>query len=135
VTDSDFEIEVKFDSVVTQKYQLQGILVEQDEGNLIRFDFYGRNGQTRSFVSTFVDGTPTVLSDTIVSPAAPMYMRVKREGDVWTQSISSDGTSWSTLVSFSHPVFVTTVSLFAGNVGSSAPAHDALIDYFHVLSQ
>lgn len=135
VTNSDFEIEVKFDSPVTQKYQLQGILVEQDDGNLIRFDFYGKNGQTRSLVSTFVDGVPTVLSDATVSPVAPMYMRVKREGDVWTQSVSSDGANWSTLVSFSHPIFVTNVSLFAGNAGSSAPAHDALIDYFHVLPQ
>ena len=35
VEDRDFRIEAKFDSIPSQKYQMQGLLVEQDVGNFI----------------------------------------------------------------------------------------------------
>ena len=40
VADTDFWIEAKFDSIPSKKYQIQGLLVEQDVGNFLRFDIF-----------------------------------------------------------------------------------------------
>lgn len=135
VSDTDFEIEVKFDSAINQQYQLQGILVEQDNGNLVRFDFYSTNSSNRLFAASFSNGSPSVRNDVTVSSGAPMYMRIKRAGDVWTQSYSYDGLSWTTATSFTHALQANYVSLMAGNFASSgsAPSHTALIDYIHLV--
>ena len=136
VVDGDFEVEVKFDSAITQGYQMQGIVAEQDTGNLVRFDFYSDGGRTHIFAASFNNGTPNVRNDDVIASGTPMYMRMKREGDLWTQSYSYDGTSWTTSATFTDSLTVSTVGVFGGNfdTGNSAPAHTALIDYFNVLS-
>ena len=53
MNDTDFEVEVKLDSVLDTKFQLQGLLVEQDSANFIRFDFYTDGSNTRVFAATF----------------------------------------------------------------------------------
>ncbi len=40
--DTDFTIEVKFDSMLTAGGTGQGIIIEQDEQNFLRFDFFVR---------------------------------------------------------------------------------------------
>jgi hypothetical protein len=50
--DTDFEIEVKFDSLVLERYQMQGILVEQDEQNYLRFEFYGDGQNVHLFAAS-----------------------------------------------------------------------------------
>jgi hypothetical protein len=36
ISNADFNVEVKFDSIPTLQYQFQGILVEQDSANYLR---------------------------------------------------------------------------------------------------
>jgi hypothetical protein len=62
----------------------------------------------------------------------PMYMRIVREGDKWTQLYSYNGTTWTENVSFTHEITVEQVGVFAGNTPykGQTPAHTALIDYF-----
>ena len=130
--DTDFEIEVKFESGVSQRFQMQGVLVEEDSDDFLRFDFHGDGTNTRIFAASFTGGTPlervnSVITDTHV---APLYMRVKREGDQWGQYYSYDGLGWTSSVSFTHPLTVTEVGAFVGNDGGSSPAHTGYIDYF-----
>ena len=73
------------------KYQLQGILIEQDNANLLRFDFYSDGRDARLFAASFSAGRPTVRTDVAIADGAPLYMRIKREGDLWTQTYSYDG--------------------------------------------
>ena len=54
--DTDFELEVKFESPVTSAYQMEGLLVEQDADNFIRLDFYSNGSATRAFAAVFVNG-------------------------------------------------------------------------------
>jgi len=56
---------------------------------------------------------------------------VTRTGDLWTQSYSTNGSSWTTAGTFSETLAVAKVGLFAGNFGSggTAPAFNALFDY------
>jgi uncharacterized repeat protein (TIGR02543 family) len=129
--DTDFEVEVKFESGVSPAYQLQGILVEQDAGNFLRFDFHGDGVATRVLAVKFVGGTPTIVANAEVAAAntSPLYLRVKRTGNEWLQSYSLDGQTWVSVASFSQAIQVGQVGVFAGNAGN-VPAHTAVVDYF-----
>ena len=132
----DFNIEVRFQSQLSQKYQMQGIIIEQDNGNFLRFDFYSDGLNTHLFAANFTGGYPLAVVDTIISPspsAVPIYMRVKREGNQWTFTYSTNGNNWIVGASFSKVMNVTSIGPFAGNVNYSvdpAPAFTGLIDYF-----
>ena len=76
----DFEIEVKFSSLLTQQYQMQGMLIEQDSDNFLRFDFYSDGGNIRVFSAAMATGQqPANIFDTVISPMfGALYMRVSR---------------------------------------------------------
>ncbi|MCF6339024.1 MAG: fibronectin type III domain-containing protein [Gammaproteobacteria bacterium] len=131
VVDQDFVAEVKFDSLPTQRYQIQGILVEQDNGNFLRFDYISDGTDLRIFSASFVDGVPTSRVYDVVSLGVPLYLRVERVGDTWTLSHSGDGVNWTVAVSYVHSLQVNAIGVFAGNTGGSgSPAYTALVDYF-----
>lgn len=130
VANTDFDVEVKFEGVMSAQYQTQGILVQQDNGNLVRVDFIRNSNRTRLFAATFVAGTPTVRKDTTIAHGNPLFMRVKRLGNQWTISFSYNGTNWLTGASFTHTLDVNSIGPFAGNAGSPAPAFTGLVDYF-----
>ena len=123
---------MKFDSPMSVRYQLQGLLVEQDADNFIRFDFYSEGTSTKLFAARFAGGSPSIQYNGTVTGAgvSPMWMRVSRSGDVWTQSWSEDGVTWSPGASFTYALQVSSVGLFVGNAGYN-PAHTATVDYFH----
>jgi hypothetical protein len=130
---ADFEVEVKFDAPLGAQYQMQGVVVQQDIANFIRFDFVRDNTGNRFFAASFLGGTVTVRTDTRIASGTPLYLRVKRTGNSWTQSYSFDGTSWTAAPAFSHTLTLTQIGPFAGNHGepvSTSPAWTALIDYF-----
>jgi uncharacterized repeat protein (TIGR02543 family) len=131
--DTDFEIEVKFESGVSEKYQMQGVLVEQDSDHFLRFDFHSDGSNNLIYAAHFTEGDlEWEIKQNIVS-GVPLYMRVRREGNLWTLSYSYDGEDWIMPPpdpSFTHVLSVTSVGAFVGNAGSSPPAHTGSIDYF-----
>lgn len=130
VTDADFDIEVKFDSMVSGRYAMQGILVEQDADNFIRFDFYSTDTQTKIFAATFSSGNVSIEQNVEIAGGAPIWMGVTREGDQWTQWFSYNGIDWTASTSFTHVMTVTSVGPFIGNAGNDAPAFTGQVDYF-----
>ena len=140
--DTDFELEVKFDSGVGQMYQTQGVLIEQDPNDLLRLEFLGKNSKTHIFAAKIENGQASNIGGVGLEIAdgnvAPLYMRVKRAGSQWTQSYSFNGADWTTYVlSYTHPMTITAVGTYAGNAGttpSNAPAHTAVIDYFYNMA-
>ncbi|MCB0130388.1 MAG: InlB B-repeat-containing protein, partial [Caldilineaceae bacterium] len=130
-SDSNFELEVKFESGVVDTYEMQGLLVEEDSGNFLRFDFYGTGANTAIFAARFDAGTPSIIynGDVAGGNAAPLYMRIRRLGDQWTQFYSVDGQSWTQASSFTRAMTVNAVGIFAAN-SSNNPAHTAQVDYF-----
>jgi len=132
LANQDLVAEVKFDSIPQQRYQLQGMLVEQDEDNFIRFGFYSDGSNLNIFAATFRAGQPTVKVNTTIATGSSLYMRINREGNQWTQEYSYDGNVWQTAVFFAHTLNVGSTSLYAGNSGSNAPAHTALVDYYRI---
>lgn len=128
VADADFEMEVKFDSIPQQQYQMQGVLVEQDAGNFLRFDFYSDGATVRLFAASFDAGVPSVQFIQPVSTAAAYFVRVKREAAQWTLSYSLDGQAWTVGAVFNRTLAVKQVGVFAGNAGGNPP-FTAVVDY------
>ncbi len=141
-TNTDFRLEVKFLSGLsggtTQAYQFQGLVVEQDGNNFIRFDFTtGTTPDTRLYCASYMGGlsSPVVRYNQPVVPngTRPLWMRVERVGNSWTQSYSIDSTNWTVGAQFTLPLTVAQVGVFAGNAGSAPPAFTSRVDYFRNL--
>jgi hypothetical protein len=140
VNNTDFEAEVKFTSGISgtaTQYRIQGIVVEQDANDLIRFDFTSKPSDIRAYAAVFrngfaFDSISAKLDSTLAGAAgvAPIWLRVKREGNVWSQWYSIDGSTWHLVVRFHHAITVAKVGVFAGTAGSAPPAHESIVDYF-----
>ena len=52
----------------------------------------------------------------------------------WALRYSTDGTFWTSPVTFAAPLTVTALGPFVGNDGNPPPAFTGRLDYFHVLS-
>lgn len=136
ITDiQNFGVEAKFDATLDSAYQLQGILVEQDANNLVRFDYYASPTNTMLNALTLTNGTAQIRISRVFGPrgTAPLYLRVHREGSLWILRYSSDGTTWDSAGAFNHTLSASSIGPFAGNAGSPAPNFTGRIDYFRSL--
>ena len=133
-TNEDFEVEVKFDSAVTSGFQLQGLLVQQDAANKLRLEVHHDGGGAHLFVAGWVGGSSSTIHYSDITGAAPAYLRLKRTGNSWTFSHSSNGSAWTTAPSFTFPLTVTAIGPFAGNSGGTPPAFTSSIDYFREVT-
>lgn len=126
--DTDFQIEIKFESVPSSTYQLQGIIVQEDNDTYIRFGTYYGNGP-KLFVAV-IDG-PTLISTPAVSniSSIPSYIRVTRTGSNWVYEYSNDGSIWNSGASFTQAFTVNETGFYAGNAGGN-PAFTASADYY-----
>ncbi len=135
--DTDLAVEVRFTSDVTERYQEQGLLVEGAAGDYLRFDFYSDGASRFAYAAANTPTGATTLGNHLVSPGGDvLLMRVERSGDEWLQSWSLDGENWTPAASFTKPMTVTGVGVFAGNEGSGGviPAHTAEVDWFSVVA-
>lgn len=126
--DTDFQIEVKFESVPSVTYQMQGIVVQEDNDTFIRFGTYYGNG-AKLFVAV-IDGSTLIQTPGVAAiTSTPAYLRVTRTGNSWVYEYSNDGSSWNTGASFTQTFTVNQVGFYGGNAGSN-PAYTASADYF-----
>jgi len=126
----DFEFDVKFESSLSQKNQAQGVLIEADAQNFLRYNFLHDGSTYRLQAFTFLDGVPTTrISDQAITITPPMYLRVKRLGSVWNLYYSANGTTWSFAAGFQHEMVVNAYGPYIGN-SSKNPATVGLIDTF-----
>ncbi|MEQ1946608.1 MAG: DUF1349 domain-containing protein, partial [Bryobacteraceae bacterium] len=129
----DFDVEVKFSSVVSTQYQTQGLLVEQDATNFLRFDVLQADCQTALFIAGISGSTATIYFNNRVRNGSALYLRVKRTGSTYRASYSYDGSHWTPPVSITNSLTVAKIGPFAGNSGvngGGAPAFTSAVDYF-----
>lgn len=127
--DEDFELEVKFDSDLSEDFESQGVLVDAGGGNHLRIEFHSSSGSVKLYVARFTSDEPSVVaSQALASGAGPFYLRVRRIGDEWTVRRSSDGSTWTTATTFTHAMTPAEVGVYAGN--SAGTSHTAVVDYF-----
>ncbi len=132
VANTDLDCEAKCDTIPEGRFQLQGILIEEDPQNFIRCDFYSDGSQLYFYAASFVDNNPTPRVELpIPAPSAPLYLRVIRVGNTWVGAYSRDGMTWTVGVTFSHVMTVNAVGIYAANaMGSPIPAYTGVFDYF-----
>lgn len=134
--DKDFTLDVKFDSTLVDGGAMQGILIEQDAQNFLRFNFYKRTDPAELVLHaySFTDLVPKQIGTNPKLPdaPAPMYMRIVRLGNTWQQWYSFDGENWIKNVEFDFTMQVKKVGVFAGNTSfrGNTPGHTMLVDYF-----
>jgi hypothetical protein len=128
----DFEIVTKFESTVNERYQMQGMLVEQDSSNFLRFEAHHDGTNVRIYAAKFVNGNPIAVITTVTLPSTPSHLRVTRVGPQWSMSFSNDGETWTSAGSFNHALNVASTGVFAANHGGpgNEPAQTAIVDYF-----
>ncbi|MCC6397798.1 MAG: T9SS type A sorting domain-containing protein [Bacteroidetes bacterium] len=140
-TNTDFQVDVKYFSSLTgvafSSYLVQGIVVEHDASNLLRFDFTtGHNKDSvKAFSAAFAGGfaSPQVKIDNKFFSGygeAPLWLRVIRTGNTWKMYYSKDGSAYTLADSFVHAMNVSRIGLFAGNAGPSPSAFTSEVDYF-----
>jgi len=143
VPNTDFGVEVKFDSTVSVYEVIQGLIIEQDSNDYIRFDFYYDGTATHIYSGSFTNGALGTLStegrkNTVISSGvltAPLYMRVKRVGNTWTLSYSTNGTTWTQHHQFTRSMTVKAVGPFGANPQPAAtpPTFSPKVDYFRSI--
>lgn len=129
--DEDFEFEVKFDSALSEKTQLLGVYIEEDNEKHIKFNIQHDGSGYKVAAYTFLNGSnqPAQVNQSVtVTP--PTWLRVNRTGDSWMLSYSNNGTTFTEAASFDFAMTVNAVGPFVGNAGKNAPAVTGLIDYF-----
>ncbi len=131
-SNNDFEIVVKYNSSVTKRFQMQGILIEQDSNDFLRFEAHHDGAHVNIYAAKFVSGDPTPLIHVQLDGITPPYLRVTRTGDQWSFSHSMDGQTWLSAGSFTHKMTVASSGVFSANhaAGGPSPEHIAIVDYF-----
>ena len=120
-----------------QTYLAEGIVVEQDSANLIRFDFTTGHDvdSVKAFAAVFQNGfaSPTVKINNKYFAGynvGPLWLRVSRTGNTWKMYYSLNGTTFTLADSFVHALNVTRIGVFAGNAGPNPAPFTMKMDYF-----
>ena len=81
--------------------------------------------------ASFVGDTANPHANITVTPSGGLlWIRVVRVGNTFTVTWSDDGSTFQTGFDFNHTLALSSVGVYAGNLGSPAPAFDAIVDYF-----
>jgi len=132
--DRNFAIEAKYVKLPTEKFQMEGILVQQDKDNWLRFDVYHDGTNLKANVARSEDGSTMILKSLPILPggASNVWLMVERNGKNWTYSYSFNGDDWTVFHSPVYEMVVTSSGLFAGNSGQpgSVPRFVTRADYF-----
>ncbi|MCU1260341.1 MAG: hypothetical protein JWO80_3226 [Bryobacterales bacterium] len=134
IANGDFDVMVKFDSIPKSRYTDEGIIVEQDGSNFVRFELYSDGNQTYVFAATIVAGYEIPKINMRVAVGGPSFwLRLARTGNTWIGSSSTDGTNYTPAMTFSQPMTAARIGPFASNyldVPAMTPPFTASIDYF-----
>ncbi|HEY4046493.1 MAG TPA: chitobiase/beta-hexosaminidase C-terminal domain-containing protein [Acidobacteriaceae bacterium] len=135
VANRDFSVDVRFQSAVEIGNQDEGILVEQDSTDFLRFDVEYQVSIGPVLFAAGINGSnDTIFLDTpIALPKGPVVLRLARNGNIWTASWSTDGINFTVAGSFTFGLNVADVGPYAGSSNVTAaktPAFTATVDYF-----
>ncbi|GIH67698.1 ThuA domain-containing protein [Microbispora siamensis] len=100
----DWTLETKVDgSALSEQYQQGGLIVYGDDDNYVKFDFLTTNAAGSTVARTIE--LRSEVAGTVQNPqpqvnglgAGPYWLRLKKVGDSFTGSYSSNGTTWTDL--------------------------------------
>ena len=131
---ANFAVTAKFDSVPTDTYQMQGLVLQETLNKFIRFGMYGNSGVQMYFCAMIDTNTANVFFHASTGFAADR-LRLERNGDQYTALVGRPGfDEFETLKTFTvnfSSFAVNEAGLYAGNAGGN-PAYLASVDWFAV---
>ncbi len=135
IANTDFSADIRFQSAVEIGNQDEGIVVEQDSNDFLRFDVdYGSGIGPFLFAAGVNGSNATIFINTTISlPKGPLVLRLARSGNTWTGSWSTDGVNFTAAPGFNFDLNVATIGPYAGasnSTPSNSPAFTAVVDYF-----
>jgi hypothetical protein len=134
IANVDFDVIVKFDSIPRSRYTSQGMIVEQDDSNFVRFELYSDGNQTYLYGAAIIAGNEIAKINMPVAAGGPSFwLRLGRTANTWSGSSSTDGSSYAPAMTFSQPLTAARIGPFAANyseVPAITPPFTASIDYF-----
>ncbi|MFC3144280.1 cadherin-like domain-containing protein, partial [Psychromarinibacter halotolerans] len=133
IADEDFSVEARFLSIPSERFQMQGFIVEQDADNWLRFDTYSDGAQLFAYGAITIDGVSATAFEVPVPGGVAPFLRLSRDGDLWTLEYSQDAQTWTEAGSFTHAMEAATFGLFAGNL-EGADGFTAQVDYVEFAS-
>jgi hypothetical protein len=141
ISNVNFDVAVKIDSTLSaaNQYYGQGLMVEGDAKDYIRFEVNAGGTSVNLSVGTIIAGVDTtkVRIAPFTSYAVPTYLRLTRVGTTYTAYWSANGTTWNQAGTFTDSLVVTGLAPYAWNYSatpSQAPALTATFDWFHNLT-
>lgn len=136
ITDGNFEVVAKFQTLPSATYQWEGVLVKENASSFLRFDIIKDNGGLKFYAGKVSASSEQriLTSANIAGPSA--WVKVGRVGSVWTASYSADGSTFIQAGQFVQVMAVDSIGVYAGNQtgGSGVPAFDCKVDYFFNVS-
>ncbi|MEM7273342.1 MAG: LamG-like jellyroll fold domain-containing protein [Actinomycetota bacterium] len=129
----DFEVEAKFESVLSKGFQIQGVVIEEDADSYLRFEVNHNGSQTRFFATSILNNVASNTASGSLPTATEHYVRVGRSGNTWTMWHSTDGVTFNQLTSMVVDLSSNYVGPYAGNTVTGTgtpPAFLGSIDYF-----
>ncbi len=131
IQNTDLSLDAKFDSSVSQQFQEQGVVVEQDSTHYLYAAIVQNWFETDFVVKTVAGATVTTNADMQIYNEPSIVLRVARTGDSWAFGYSYDGLRWTAAAVTAQVLTVARAGVFAGNFGvSSPPGFSASVDYF-----
>lgn len=133
ITNGNFEVVAKFETVPTSTYQWQGILVRESATSWIRFDILRDNYGLKFFAAT-LNGTNSTerIHTSITLSSSLVWMKINRTGNVWTASLSTNNSTYTQAGQFAHSMVVDSIGVYAGNSANNGtvPPFVSKVDYF-----
>ncbi len=141
----DFQADVKLDTLPPNGsgvYSSLGIIVYKDTTNFLRFELqsYGDGSSwiMKGYKIIANVGSTAVSGTTLTGLTAPFYVRVKRTTDTWTLYYSTDGSSFTTVGSFTQALDLSVAGSKIGPMLDNYPAGTTFayadFDYFHLTT-
>ncbi|MFK8023548.1 MAG: chitobiase/beta-hexosaminidase C-terminal domain-containing protein [Ilumatobacter sp.] len=130
---ANFSVDAKFESVLSKKFQLQGIVVEEDDTNYLRFEIHHDGTNVRAYLASILDNEAITHEYITLPGGVEQYLRVERTGNTWTAWSSTDGVTWSQIGQFVADLQANYVGPYIGATAAgnaTPPAFIGSIDYF-----
>lgn len=117
---SSFEVVARFLSGVSDKYQMQGILIQQDDSKFLRVELYGNGNGTVLFVVFFDNWIPVIhYEKRVANIGTLLHLKVKRATNKWTVSWSANGVQWTPIDTLNATLTANKIGVYAANAGLS----------------
>ena len=129
--DRDFVARAAFGSVPSQRFQMQGLVLEGAGDEWIRVDLFSNGTETRLFAAATQGGKSESVLDVSVDGKDAARLGVERIGDTFTISHSADGETWTKAGSFDREIELARIGVFAGALAKAA-GYQARVNSFMI---